>query len=85
VRYELFLSKDFQKQFERLDEPTRKRVVLELQKILENPRKQGVIQLTGQTHFRTRVGDYRILFDVNEENRSVLVVEVAHRSEIYKK
>jgi mRNA interferase RelE/StbE len=83
VRYELVLGKDFHKQFERLDEPTRKRVVLELQKILENPRKQGVIQLTGQTHYRTRVGDYRILFDVDEENRSVLVVQVGHRSEVY--
>jgi mRNA interferase RelE/StbE len=83
MRFELNLSKSFRKQFTALEKNLQQRVVNEIETLLENPRKQGVIQLTGRQEFRTRVGDYRIIFAVDEENRIVTVLEVGHRSEVY--
>jgi mRNA interferase RelE/StbE len=67
VRYELALGKHFREEFNRLEKGLQDRVLQKINQLLENPKKQGVIQLTGKTDFRTRVGDYRIIFDINEK------------------
>jgi mRNA interferase RelE/StbE len=85
VRYELALGKYFRKEFDRLEKVIQDRVLQEINQLLENPKMQGVIQLTGQSDFRTRVGDYRIIFDVNEQTRVLTVLSVGHRSEVYER
>lgn len=56
----------------------------ELAALLEQPRKAGVIQLRGETAFRSRVGDYRIVFEVDEADRTLTVLNIGHRGEVYR-
>lgn len=56
----------------------------ELAALLEQPRKAGVIQLTGETAFRSRVGDYRIVFEVDEVDRTLTVLNIGYRGEVYR-
>lgn len=53
---------------------------------LEDPRSRGKA-LTGNLAgvWRYRVGDYRILCDINDGRLVILVVDVAHRREVYKR
>ena len=64
------------------------RVFDELDEIakLEDPRSRGKA-LTGNLAgvWRYRVGDYRILCDINDGRLVILVVDVAHRREVYKR
>ena len=83
MRFALQLSKQFNKDFEDLPEDVQKRVVKEVALILENPFKQGVLKLTERQSFRTRVGDYRLIFNVDEVERMVTLMAVGHRSRIY--
>ncbi len=85
MRFALQLSKHFNKEFEDLPEEIQKRVVKEVELILENPFKQGVLKLTDRQSFRTRVGDYRLIFNVNEVERVVTLIAVGHRSKIYER
>lgn len=55
----------------------------ELSKI-ENPRWKGRPMIGPAHHWRYRVGDYRIICDIQDHKLVVLVVEVGHRSEIYR-
>lgn len=50
---------------------------------LENPRSRGK-PLTGRDEWRYRVGDYRILCHIQDQDITVLVVKVAHRREVYR-
>lgn len=50
----------------------------------DNPREIGR-QLVSREEWRYRVGDYRILCHIHDEQLIVLVVETAHRREIYRK
>ena len=84
MRFELILPKPVRKQLEALDTVVQDRIVQELAALLEQPRKAGVIQLTGETAFRSRVGDYRIVFEVDEVNRALTVLNIGHRSEVYR-
>lgn len=50
----------------------------------ETPRPPWAKRLRGFRTFRFRVGDYRVLFEVDDETRTVTVRDVAHRSEVYR-
>lgn len=72
----------------KLDKQIAKRIVAKLHEIsqLEDPRSRGKA-LTGNLAgvWRYRVGDYRILCDINDGRLVILVVDVAHRREVYKR
>lgn len=72
----------------KLDRSVALRVLDELGEIaeLEDPRSRGKA-LTGNLAgvWRYRAGDYRILCDINDGRLVILVVEVAHRREVYKR
>ncbi len=49
-----------------------------------NPRPHGCLKLKGSGLYRIRLGDYRIVYDIQEEKVTILVVNVRHRKEIYR-
>lgn len=52
----------------------------------ENPRPPGVKSLAGERGlWRIRVGDYRIVYEIQDNQLLVLVIRVAHRREVYRK
>ncbi len=52
---------------------------------MENPRPEGAKALEGQGNLlRIRVGDYRVIYQVDDRRLSVLIVRVGHRSEVYR-
>lgn len=78
-----------EKQLNGLDMPVRKRLQTWIHKNLEgceNPRTQGKA-LTGNRkgYWRYSVGDYRIIADIQDTKIIILVTEVGHRKEIYRK
>ena len=52
--------------------------------LAEDPRPQGAIKLAGRNDYRVRVGDYRIVYAVDDEERLVVVARIAHRREVYR-
>lgn len=77
------------KQLSKLDKPTAKLITSWLRKNVdgcEDPRIHGkplVGDLAGS--WRYRVGDYRVLCELQDSKLVVLAVEISHRSEVYKK
>lgn len=49
------------------------------------PRPRGAVKLAGRDDFRIRVGDYRIVYAVDDADRVVLVARIAHRREVYRR
>lgn len=73
------------RQFRALDKGLQTRLVRRIDGLAANPRPQGVKKLAGEDDlYRLRVGDYRILYQIQEQRLIVLVVGVGHRSEIYR-
>lgn len=68
----------------RADQQTAKRIAKKLRALADNPRPNGVEKLGGATH-RVRVGDWRIVFDIDDKRVRVLVLRVRHRSEVYRR
>lgn len=70
-----------------MDQPTRKLIYAWIDKKLqncENPRVHGkglTSDRSGQ--WRYRIGDYRVLADIQDDKLLILVIELGHRREIY--
>lgn len=88
MAWRIEIDKDVQRSMKKLDKQIAKRIVAKLHEIsqLEDPRSRGKA-LTGNLAgvWRYRVGDYRILCDINDGRLVILVVDVAHRREVYKR
>ncbi len=88
MAWRIEIDKDVQRSMKKLDKQIARRIVAKLHEIsqLEDPRSRGKA-LTGNLSgvWRYRVGDYRILCDINDGRLVILVVDVAHRREVYKR
>jgi mRNA interferase RelE/StbE len=61
------------------------RAWLAIRRLADDPLPRGAVKLTGSTNeYRLRVGVYRILYEVEHDQRLVTVFRVAHRREAYR-
>ncbi|MFM2168924.1 MAG: mRNA interferase RelE [Verrucomicrobiota bacterium] len=67
-----------------LDPGLQRRIMSKLETLKANPRSQGAIKLSGSSSWRVRVGDYRIIYDILDQQLIVSVIKVGHRREIYR-
>lgn len=58
-----------------------KRVIAEL---AQEPRPTGCLKMSGAQRWRIRVGDYRIIYEIDDEARVVSIERVAHRRDVYR-
>ena len=87
MRYEVILSHQAEKVLKKLDRKNSMRITEWIKKNLdgcENPREYGRA-LTGDLKglWRYRVGDYRIIADIQDDKVIILITEIGHRSKIY--
>lgn len=88
MAWQIKIDKGVQRALAKLDRQVAKRITLKLGEIsrLDDPRAQGKA-LSGNLAglWRYLVGDYRIVCLIEDETLIVLVLDVAHRKEIYKR
>jgi mRNA interferase RelE/StbE len=83
TRYTVVLTDTARRDLERLDRSVARRVVAALEALRDDPlRKLG--RLVNSPLYRLRVGDWRIIVEVDEREVRVLVIKVAHRRVIYR-
>jgi mRNA interferase RelE/StbE len=85
VIYQVLLAKSASRELERLSSQTQDRILTILTALQSNPRPQGCKKLTGTTNFwRVRVGDYRVIYEINDLALIVDVNAIRHRSDAYR-
>jgi len=60
------------------------RVVAKLQALADEPRPHGCEKLTGDEKYRVRQGNYRILYEIDDDARTITIVKVGDRKEVYR-
>jgi mRNA interferase RelE/StbE len=61
------------------------RVAAAIDDLAINPRPAGSVKLAGRDDFRIRVGDYRIVYAVDDADDLVLIARIAHRRDAYRR
>jgi mRNA interferase RelE/StbE len=82
--YEIFFKKSVEKDFKAIPKNDLKKIIKRIGALAEDPRPQGCEKLTGQGRYRLRQGKYRIVYSIQDNKLTVLVVKVGHRKDIYR-
>ncbi|EKE10211.1 MAG: addiction module toxin [uncultured bacterium] len=83
--YQVILEEPVQRQIRKLDPFVQKRLFRALVKLEKNPRAAGTKKLRGINDlYRLRVGDFRVLYQIEDDKLFVLVVALGHRRDIYR-
>jgi mRNA interferase RelE/StbE len=84
VKYSLEIKQSAQKELDALDDTVFKRIDRKILALADNPRPAGCKKLKGfKDQWRLRAGDWRVLYIIGAETKTVTVMHVAHRREVY--
>jgi len=83
--YKLLIKASAAQELEALPAKERKRIISRILRLASNPRPPGTEKLSGEEKHRLRQGDYRILYSIDDAGRSVTVVKIGHRRDVYRK
>ena len=84
MTFEIVFSDKAFKQLKKLEPETQERIIKVLERIRIRP-ESFVTKLVGDPGFRLRVGEYRIIVDIDKDKLLILVIKIGHRSRTYKK
>lgn len=82
--YEIIFSRKAKKQLFKLERTIQERIIFTLERIRIRP-EDYLTKLVGDPGYKLRVGDYRVIMDIDKTNLLVLVIKIGHRRDIYKK
>lgn len=82
--YELILRPSVEKDFRKIPTADLRKILARMEALREDPRPPGSMKLSGEEYYRVRQGDYRIIYEIEDDKLIVIVVRVGHRRDIYR-
>ncbi len=83
MTYAVTILRRAQRELGRLPSPTFERVCDAMRALSTEPRPSGCRKLVGRDGWRIRVGDYRVIYEIDDAAHSILILHVGHRRDIY--
>ena len=83
MSYEITFTDTSRRQFRKLERDVQERMIKALERIRIRP-ESYVKKLVGDPAYRLRVGDYRVILDIQKAELIILVIQIGHRTNIYR-
>ena len=81
--YSLFVKKSVSKDLRAVPKRDVARILKRIERLARDPHGSGCERLAGRELYRVRQGSYRILYEIHDADRSIVIIKVAHRSKAY--
>jgi mRNA interferase RelE/StbE len=81
--YTVLILPSAQKQLSKLPNAIASRIEDKMMELGDDPRPPGCKKLKGREAWRIRIGDYRVIYEINDGRLIVTVITIGHRREIY--
>ena len=83
VKYTITLTKQAEKQLDKLGDNLAKPILKGIANLGDNPRPHGYLKLKGRNGCRIRVGNYRIIYEIFYKTLTVDIITIGNRKDIY--
>ena len=84
MAYRVRIEKRASKALEKIDVVIRKRIVEVIRSLADNPRPRGIKKMKNREGWRVRIGDYRVIYGIDDERSLVSVAKIGHRRKVYR-
>ncbi|MFI3190731.1 hypothetical protein BCS42_04050 [Crenothrix sp. D3] len=85
MAYEIIIKPSAEKAFAKLEKSQQIKIISVIEKLASNPKPQGFKKLKSVAElYRIRVGNYRVIYNIDNKVLIITVVKIGHRKEIYK-
>ena len=82
--YSIIVRKSVYKDIKGIPKDDVRRILACIAALADDPRPPGSKKLSGQERYRLRQGDYRILYEIEDDKLIICVVKVRHRRDVYR-
>jgi mRNA interferase RelE/StbE len=82
--YKVLIKSSAARELEAISKKDRARLGTKIATLAGNPRPPGGEKLSAQEQYRVRQGSYRVVYSISDAEKTILVVKVAHRREVYR-
>ena len=83
MTYQIFFTNKALKQIKKLEKVDQERIIKSLERIRIRP-EVHIKKLVGDPGYKLRVGDYRVILEIEKEKLIILILMIGHRKNIYK-
>jgi mRNA interferase RelE/StbE len=84
--YEVLLERRAQRDIKNLPAEVFHRIIPSIKALAEDPKPPGCRKIAGSKNdWRIRIGEYRVIYEIDEHAEAVKVMRVRHRREVYRK
>jgi mRNA interferase RelE/StbE len=85
VEYGILFARSARKELERLEPTLGLRVLARIESLSVTPRPDGCRKFQGSEElWRIRIGDYRVVYSIDDHEKNVDVIAIRHRKEVYR-
>ena len=84
MSYSLSILRRAQKELAQLPADAYRRVRDAIRELSEQPRPPGSRKLTARDGWRIRVGDYRVIYEIDDSHRQVTILDIGNRRDVYR-
>jgi len=85
AEYKIFFKKSAVRELDKIPKKDLKLILNRIDSLSKNPRPKGVEKLVGDNRYRIRQGNYRVVYSIQDNELTVWIVKVGHRSDVYQK
>ena len=84
MTYDIYFSDISLKQLKKIEKGDQERIIKALERIRIRP-EAHITKLISDPGYRLRVGNYRVILDIDKDKLIILILKIGHRKKIYKK
>ena len=84
MSYSIGILRRAQKELAQLRKQEYERIKGAIGNLSQDPRPQGCKKLTGREGWRIRVGDYRVIYEIDDKQQTLTILHIGHRRDVYK-
>ena len=83
-KYKVYFKPSAEKELRSLPKNIAESAILKIDILIENPRPRISKKLKGEDSYRLRIGDYRIVYNIDDKNKVITVFRIRHRKDVYR-
>ena len=83
-KYSISIRKSAKRELGKLQKKDLQRIIKRIKRLAKDPRPMGCEKLSDQEKYRIRQGDYRIIYSIQDHDKTIWITKIGDRKEVYR-